>query len=59
MSASRFFVSGGVGKVFYGSWRLGASLGYGETDYSFSGSMGFGGLDPWNRVRDLRFSLPI
>jgi len=59
MSAGRFFVSGGVGKMFYGRWRLGASLGYGETDYSFSGTTGFGGLDPWNRIRDLRLSLPI
>lgn len=59
MSAGRFFVSGGVGKMFYGRWRLGVSLGYGETDYSFSGATGFGGLDPWNRIRDLRVSLPI
>lgn len=59
MSASRFFVSGGIGKMFYGRWRLGAALGYGETDYSFSGNTGFGGLDPWNRIRDLRVSLPI
>jgi len=58
MSASRFFASGGVGKRF-GRWRLGATLGYGETDYSFTGSTGFGGLDPWDRVRNLRVSVPI
>jgi len=30
MSAGRYFVSGGLGKVFGGRWRLGASVGYGE-----------------------------
>jgi outer membrane receptor protein involved in Fe transport len=38
---------------------LGISLGYGEDDYDFSGSGGFGGLDPWGRVRDLRVSVPV
>ena len=31
MSASRWFVRGGVGRVFSGRWRVGASLGFGET----------------------------
>ena len=30
MSAGRYFVSGGLGKVFGGRWRLGVSLNYGE-----------------------------
>ena len=59
MSASRWFVRGGVGRVFSGRWRVGASLGYGETKYDFSGNSGFGGLDPWDRIQDLRISAPI
>jgi outer membrane receptor protein involved in Fe transport len=54
MSAARFFVSGGGAKVLRDRWRLGATLGYGEDDYDFSGSSGFGGLDPWDRVREFR-----
>jgi len=54
MRASRFFVSGGGAKVLGSRWRLGASVGYGEDNYDFSGSSGFGGLDPWDRVREFR-----
>ncbi len=59
MSAGRYFISAGVGRMFYGRWRIGASLGFGETNYDFSGDSGFGGLDPWDRVRDLRISMPM
>jgi outer membrane receptor protein involved in Fe transport len=59
MQVDRFFVEGGVSRVWAGGWRLGISLGYGEDDYDFSGSGGFGGLDPWGRVRDLRVSVPV
>ncbi len=54
MSAARFFVSGGGAKVLRDRWRLGATLGYGEDNYDFSGSSGFGGLNPWDRVREFR-----
>jgi hypothetical protein len=30
MSASRYLISGGLGKVIGGRWRLGASVNYGE-----------------------------
>jgi hypothetical protein len=59
MSAGRYFVSGGLGKVFGGRWRLGVSLNYGEDRYNFSGSNGFGALDPWDRTRELQFSMPL
>jgi outer membrane receptor protein involved in Fe transport len=59
MQVSPFFVEGGGSKRLASGWRLGVSLGYGEDDYDFSGSAGFGGLDPWGRVRDLRVSAPI
>lgn len=59
MSASRYFIRGGVGRVFSGRWRIGASLGYGQTSYGFSGNLGLGGPDPWSRVRDVRISAPM
>ena len=59
MSAGRAFVSGGAGRVFAGRWRVGAALGYGEDHYDFSGSSGFGGLDPWDRIREFRISVPL
>jgi outer membrane receptor protein involved in Fe transport len=59
MSAGRYFASGGVGKFFANRWRMGVSVGYGEDHYDFSGSNGFAALDPWSRVRELRFSVPV
>ena len=31
----------------------------GEDRYDFSGAVGFGGLDPWGRIREVRVSAPI
>ena len=59
MSVGRAFVSGGLGRVFARRWRVGAALGYGEDHYDFSGSSGLGGLDPWDRVREFRISVPL
>jgi hypothetical protein len=59
MQVSRYFLEGGGATVTAGGWRLGVSLGYGEDDYEFSGNAGFGGLNPWGRVRDLRISAPV
>lgn len=59
VQVNRFFIEGGGAKGLAGGWRLGFSIGYGEDDYDFSGSVGFGGLDPWGRIRDLRVSAPI
>lgn len=59
MSAERFFASAGASRVVNGRWRIGAALGYGEDRYDFSGRDGFGALDPWDRVRELRISAPL
>ncbi|MCG6965663.1 MAG: TonB-dependent receptor [Chromatiaceae bacterium] len=59
MQVDRFFVEGGGSMSLASGWRLGMSLGYGEDRYDFSGSAGFGGLDPWGRIRDLRVSAPV
>jgi hypothetical protein len=34
-------------------------LGFGENRYGFSGYSGFGLLDPWGNIRQLRISIPI
>ena len=34
-------------------------LARGEDRYDFSGAAGFGGLDPWGRIREVRVSVPI
>ena len=59
MSAGRYFVSGGLAKVFNGRWRVGTALSFGEERYDFSGSTGFGALDPWERIREFRVSVPV
>jgi hypothetical protein len=59
MSVVRVFASGGTARVFAGRWRVGVELGYGEEDYGFSGSSGFGALDPWNRIREFRVDVPM
>lgn len=59
MSVTRVFVDAGTARVFAGRWRVGTALGYGMADYGFSGSSGFGGLDPWNRIHELRVSAPM
>ena len=59
MSAGRFYVRGGTARVFANRWRVGAALGYGEDNYDFSGSSGFGGLRPWDRIQEFRFSMPV
>lgn len=59
MSTGRYFISGGLGKMFASGWRVSGAVGYGEDRYDFSGSSGFGALDPWERIRELRFSVPL
>jgi len=59
MSTGRALISAALGRVFAGRWRVSAALGYGEDHYDFSGSSGFGGLDPWDRIREVRFSVPL
>lgn len=59
MSAGRYFVTGALARVFAERWRVGASISFGEEHYDFSGSAGFGALDPWDRIREFRFAVPV
>jgi len=59
MSVGRYFISGGLAKVFNSRWRVGTAIGFGEERYDFSGSTGFGALDPWERIREFRVSVPV
>jgi outer membrane receptor protein involved in Fe transport len=59
LSVGRWFASAGTSRVFDGGWVAGLTLGYGEDRYDFSGAAGFGGLDPWDRIREFRVSAPI
>lgn len=54
MAVDRFFVEASGASMLSGDTRLGFSLGYGVDDYDFSGTTGFGGLDPWGMARELR-----
>lgn len=56
MQVTRSFMEGGISRAWSSGWRSKLSVGYGEDDYDFSGSAGFGGSDPWGRVRELRLS---
>lgn len=59
VSVDRLSASAGGARVFGGRWRIGGSVAYGEDRYDFSGNSGFGGLDPWRKIRELRISLPV
>lgn len=55
----RYFVRFSATRDVGSAWNAGISLGYGDGRYRFSGSSGFGGVDPWSRIRDFRVSIPI
>lgn len=59
LEVDRFFASLGGMRHFSDRWRIGVEIGYGSDDYAFSGDSGFGALDPWNEIRELRIGLPI
>lgn len=59
VSVARFFLSAGGTKRVAGRWRLGANVGYGEDHYDFSGASGFGGINPWDSVRELQIGAPV
>jgi hypothetical protein len=44
----------GAGKAVSPNLRLGLSAGYGERGYEFDGPNGFGALQPWSDIRELR-----
>lgn len=54
VAVGRYFASASAASQVAEDWRLGVSLGYGETRYEFSGTGGVAGLAPWDRVRELR-----
>lgn len=56
VQVTRSFIEGGISRAWASGWRAKLSVGYGEDEYDFSGNAGFGGSDPWGRVRELRFS---
>jgi len=58
VSVDRYFASLGVGRQL-GPLRIGVDFGYGEDSYDFSGTTGFGALDPWGDIREMRISLPM
>jgi len=55
----RYFLRLSATRNYGDAWNAGISLGYGENRYGFSGSSGFGGVDPWDRIREFRVSIPI
>ncbi len=54
----RYYLRLGASRGFGPSANAGIALGYGESRYDFSGG-GFGGSEPWGKIRELRFSLPL
>jgi len=59
VSVNRAFASLGVGRQVTERLRIGIDFGYGEDSYDFSGTTGFGALDPWGDIREMRISLPV
>lgn len=59
VKVDRFFARGGGSRKMGDDLRVGVSLGLGQDRYDFSGASGFGGLDPWERVRRVRLSAPV
>ncbi len=56
---SEWFVRPSIGYSWDRKTGIALALGGGETYYGFSGSSGLAGSNPWDRIRDLRVSLPI
>jgi len=54
-----FFFRAGASRNFGNAWNTGISLEYGEDRYKFSGNSGFGGMDPWGTIRNIKVSVPI
>jgi hypothetical protein len=40
-------------------WAVGFHVNYVYNHYNFSGSTGFGGLDPWDNIHQISFSIPL
>jgi outer membrane receptor protein involved in Fe transport len=59
VSVNRYFASLSATRQFSSRLNIGLDIGYGEDSYDFSGTTGFGALDPWGQIRELRISVPI
>jgi outer membrane receptor protein involved in Fe transport len=59
VSVGRFFTSLSASRQFSSRLNIGVEIGYGEDSYDFSGATGFGALEPWEGIRELRISVPI
>ena len=58
-SVNRLFIQGGPTYTTTGGTSVSLAVGYGLDDYDFSGNAGFGGRQPWEDIRTLRFSIPV
>jgi len=58
-SVDRFFVQGGVTYSPQIRRSVSLALGYGYDGYDFSGSGGFGALQPWSSINSYRLSTPV
>lgn len=58
-STERVFIQGTVNHAFSKQFFAGLTIGGGQDHYVFSGAKGFGGLEPWSRIRNLRISAPL
>jgi hypothetical protein len=59
VNVSGAYASVSTSRRFGDGTRVGLSLGYGEDRYDFSGTNGFGGLDPWRRIRQATLSASV
>ncbi len=59
VSVDRYFASIAVGRQVSDRLRIGFEFGYGEDSYDFSGTTGFGAMNPWGDIREMRISLPM
>ena len=59
LSVDSWAVDIGASRAWTPTLRAGVSAGYLERDYAFSGDSGFGGLNPWNDVRDVGVSATV
>ena len=59
VSVNRYFASLSATRQLSSRLNMGLDIGYGEDSYDFSGSSGFGALDAWGQIRELRISVPI
>jgi hypothetical protein len=55
----RWFLSAGINYSWNPRNSIGFTVGGGKSSYHFDPESGFGAGDPWDKVNDLRFSVPM